>query len=68
LALVTSLAVEIFHKGAELTLMANKSSNPVAGARLEAETFQRYNFCNKNITNHSNTMKSVFYFIYLSFF
>jgi hypothetical protein len=42
LALVTSLAVEIFHKGAELTLMANKSPNPVAGARLEAETFQRY--------------------------
>ncbi|EFX74154.1 hypothetical protein DAPPUDRAFT_226924 [Daphnia pulex] len=40
LALVTSLAVEIFQKGAELTLMANKSPNPVAGARLEAETFQ----------------------------
>lgn len=42
LALVTSLAVELFHKGAELTLMASKPSNPTIGARLEAETFQRY--------------------------
>ncbi|XP_057366026.1 protein FAM114A2-like [Daphnia carinata] len=40
LALVTSLAVELFHKGAELTLMASKPSNPAIGARLEAETFQ----------------------------
>lgn len=40
LALVTSLAVELFHKGAELTLMASKPSNPTIGARLEAETFQ----------------------------
>ncbi|KAI9560389.1 hypothetical protein GHT06_014406 [Daphnia sinensis] len=40
LALVTSLVVELFHKGAELILMASKPSNPAVGARLEAETFQ----------------------------
>lgn len=42
LASVTSLGVELYHKGAERILMVGKLSNPAVGARLEAEAFQRY--------------------------
>lgn len=41
LASVTSLSLELYHKGAERVLMAEKLSNPAVGVRLEAETFQR---------------------------
>ena len=44
LALVTSAAIELIHKSAELLLMTAKSANPAAGGRLEAETFHRFFF------------------------